>query len=93
MSIIRTKHVPATDYKGAGVRAKLGREGITLSYDYGLSGIENHKLAAEALARKLNLLGDWKRVWDGTQKEGWTFVCINITTDGFTVERQEECTQ
>jgi hypothetical protein len=88
MSIIRTKHVSATDHKGAGIRATLGKEGVRLSYDYALSGKENHRLAALALAQKLNLLGEWADIWDNTQKDGFTFVCLGDANPAFTLQAE-----
>jgi hypothetical protein len=90
MSIIRTRHISATDHKGAAIRATLGREGVRseavrLSYDYALTGKENHRLAALALARKLNLLGEWADIWDNTQKDGFTFVCLGDANPAFTL--------
>lgn len=85
MSIIRTKFVSATDTKGARVKATLHTASVTLSYDYALSGMDNHKRVAAALADKLNLRGDWNRVWDQSQKEGYTFVCLSDMSSGFTI--------
>lgn len=85
MSIIRTRHISATDNKGAGIRAALGKEGIRLPYDYALSGKENHRLAALSLARRLNLLGEWAEIWDNTQKDGFTFVCLGDANPAFTL--------
>ena len=85
MSVIRTKHIEATDHKGARIKASLHTASVTLSYDYALSGLENHKRVAAALADKLNLRGDWNRVWDQSQKEGFTFICLSDMSSGFTV--------
>lgn len=85
MSIIRTKFVEATNTKGARVKATLHTASVTLSYDYALSGMDNHKRVAAALADKLNLRGDWNRVWDQSQKEGYTFICLSDMSSGFTI--------
>ena len=85
MSIIRTKFIEATNTKGSRIKARLHTESITLSYDYALGGGDNHKRAALALAIKLNLKGDWNRIWDQSQSDGFTFVCLNDMHSGFTV--------
>lgn len=85
MSIIRTKYIEATGNKGSRIKASLHTASVTWGYDYALSILDNHKRVAAALADKLNLRGDWNRVWDQSQKSGYTFVCLNDMSSGFTV--------
>ena len=54
--VIITRFLPATTFKGARIKAKIIREEIIDSYNYGLSSGQNHIIMAYKLARKL----DWK---------------------------------
>ena len=75
MSIIRTRYRPATDRTGSRIRATHGRDSLTVPYDYAMSGPENHRDAAKALALKLGMRGhNWARAWDPHQSDGLTFV-------------------
>lgn len=85
MSIIRTKYVQATNTKGSCIRAKLHTASITVPYDHSTSGDMNHAIAAKRLADKLNLLGRWVKVWDQSQADGNTYVCVTDTRDAFVV--------
>lgn len=77
MSVIRTKYLGPTNTKGGRIKAMLASESITLPYDYDGSGMWNHEKTAYALARKLNLKGQWGRVWDQSQSDGFLFVCLD----------------
>jgi hypothetical protein len=77
MSIIRTRFRPATDHTGSRIRANIGVTAITLPYDHALSGSENHRRAAQALAEKRGLKGRWASVWDEGQETGNTFVNLD----------------
>ena len=85
MSIIRTKYLPATTTKGARIKASLGGDSYTQAYDYELSGGENHDCAANVLACQLKLKGKWARIWDMTQSDGNTYVCLTDAHSEFTV--------
>ena len=77
MSIIRTRFRRATDHTGERIRASIGPDAITLSYDYALSGSGNHKAAAHALATKLGLEGRWARYSDHATGDGYVFVNLD----------------
>ena len=85
MSLIRTKYLPATSTRSARIKATLANASHTQSYDWELSGAENHDCAANVLACKLNLKGKWGRIWDQSQKDGNTYVCLTDAHSQFTV--------
>ena len=69
---IETKYLPATNTKGARIKAIAeGNNSITISYDYGLNPATNHHLAANALCEKLNWVGHYIQ---GETKNGYVFV-------------------
>lgn len=76
MSVIRTKYLGPTNTKSARIKATLATASVTLPYDWELSGNGNHDRVARELAIKLNLLGQWARVWDQSQSDGNTYVCL-----------------
>ena len=82
MSIIRTRYRPATDRTGPRIRANIGITAIVVPYDHELSGSENHRRAAMALASQNGLKGNWARVWDAGQDTGFTFVNLSETHAG-----------
>lgn len=54
MHAIQTKYLSATNTRGARIKATLSEEGsITISYDYAISDVSNHRAAALALLEKL----------------------------------------
>jgi hypothetical protein len=77
MSIIRTRFRPATDHTGSHIRANIGVTAINVPYDHAMSGSENHRRAAQALAAKRGLTGRWASVWDEGQETGSTFVHLD----------------
>ena len=52
MQAILTKYLPATNYKGARIKASCDRGSLTVSYPYELSGADCHIFAAEKLVEK-----------------------------------------
>ena len=85
MSIIRTKYLPATNTKGARIKASMADASHTQAYDYELSGAENHDSAANVLACLLGFKGKWGRIWDQSQSGGNTYVCLTDAHSEFTV--------
>lgn len=61
MQSIITKYLPATNYRGARIKARQsgGPNHITLSYDHRLDADSNHMAAAKALTVKLSWPGVW----------------------------------
>ena len=63
MYAIQTKKLSATNTRGARIKATLASEGsITVSYNYAISDVSNHREAANALLAKLH-------VWDKAPNE------------------------
>jgi len=61
MQYIETKFLPATNHKGARVKAwsSYGKDSLVLSYDYSLNTEEAHAKVAMALAEELGWFGDY----------------------------------
>ena len=77
MSIIRTKYLGPTAHKGGRIKATLGPDTVTLPYKHALSGSDNHREAAQALATKLGLEGRWARYWSHMDTCGYVFVNLD----------------
>ena len=73
MQAIITKFVPATNTRGARIKASAWAGSITISYDY--SGDACHKAAAMALAAKFGW-SDWDNAISGAMPDnsGFAFV-------------------
>jgi hypothetical protein len=57
MDAIQTKKLAATNTLGTRIKATLASEGsITVSYNYAISEVSNHRAAALALLEKLHAL-------------------------------------
>ena len=56
---IETKYLPATNTKGARIKATSWAGSITLPYDYSLNNDQMHAKAAMALVKKLEWGGTW----------------------------------
>lgn len=69
---ITTKYVAPTNHRGTRVIATSGSgHRLVWSWKYELGSYENHRAAAEALARKL----DWRgTLHGGSTKTGYSFV-------------------
>jgi hypothetical protein len=81
---IHTRFFPATETRGARIRATLGKHHATIPYPYELTGGTCHRAAAEALQAKLRTThntGGWYP-WDrpfvsGELLDGsWTHVFL-----------------
>ena len=62
MYAIQTKKLSATNTRGVRIKATLGKTSITVSYNYAISEVSNHREAANALLAKLH-------VWDKAPNE------------------------
>lgn len=89
MQTITTKYLPATNSRGARVKAghTAGAHTVTLSYDYTLNSEANHRMAAAALAVKLDWHGEW--IGGCLNASGNVYVLVSgATIDGFRVDEQ-----
>lgn len=57
---IVTKYLGPTDHRGSRVKAIADAGSITLSWDHALNPEDNHRAAAEELARSKGWLWEWK---------------------------------
>ena len=84
---IQTKFIGPTNTKGSRVKAWADAGALTLSWNHRHNPEQNHKLAAETLARKLG----WSGVWNGGSapgdSSGYVFVLADETA--FTVYASE----
>ena len=77
MQAITTRYLGPTNHRGSRVRAECKAGSVTLQWDDALDSDGNHRMAAEALLRKLG----WKepcyvRWFQGTLSDGRdVFVC------------------
>lgn len=72
---IVTQYLGPTNNRGSRVKASAEVGSVTLSWDYGLSPSENHKLAALALANKYEWSTfDWH---GGGTKTGYVWVQVS----------------
>lgn len=85
MQSIFTKYLPATNTKGARIKAQASGSKLSLTrpYDYEADAHGNHLLAAQALAKRLNWSGTWV---EGSDRGGRGNVYVNVAGDTFTVE-------
>jgi len=76
MQTITTKYLGPTNHKGSRFKATHtgGFTSVTLPYDYELEAEENHRIAARALAAKLNWEGEYT---GGHTKNGMVWVNSN----------------
>ena len=76
MQTIITKQLSPTNYNGSRIKAKASyaKTYVTVGYNYALSNEQNHRAAAEALARKL----DWVGYYGGGYIGADSYVFINI---------------
>ena len=86
MQTITTKYLPATNYRGARIKAAhtAGTVTVTKTYDYELNADANHREAARELATKLNWGGEW--VGGCLSDRGNVYVLVTGVIDGFRVE-------
>jgi hypothetical protein len=71
---IATKYHGPTDTKGSRISASCEARRIYVPWDYEHEPAENHRRAAEALARKLDWGGEWRG--GGDPRGGYVFVCV-----------------
>jgi hypothetical protein len=81
---ISTKYLGATNHRGSRVKARSSSGlSLSMSWNDALGTDDNHRAAAEALARKLNWSGRWIAggaadgrgnvyVWDDGEDDGFT---------------------
>lgn len=85
MKTISTKFLPATDTKGARIKAvAAGTEGkisLTVSYSYGLGEVQEHAAAAVALAVRMGWSGF--SLVAGATDSGYVFIPSN--SDRFSI--------
>ena len=76
--VIITRSFPATNHKGARIKAKIVGKEITRSYDYGLTWQQNHIKVAYELAKTL----EWKvELISGSIEQ--TGDCVHILSRDF----------
>ena len=91
MQTITTKWLAPTNYRVSRIKARAsgGKEALILSWDYALGSEENHRLAAMALATKL----EWDGEWIGGESPdecGHTYVRALSFSPRFTVEATDQ---
>jgi hypothetical protein len=87
MQAILTKYIGPTNTRGARVKASTeGGATLTVGWNHEVNHDENHRLAAFALAKKLNWVGKWA---GGGTKTGAVYVCETHNTDTFTIAKGE----
>lgn len=80
MQYIQTKYLSPTNTKGSRVKAwtSYGKQSLTISWDYSLSGDENHAKAAMKLAEELGWFGTYVC---GGSNDGCVFVKKGMFTE------------
>ena len=79
---ITTKFLGPTNHRGSRVKARAQVGSITIPWDYALSVDDNHKAAAQALARKWGWSGHW--IGGATYtNDGHTFVKVDSYGEAF----------
>jgi hypothetical protein len=74
MQAIQTKFLPATNTRGARIKATCWRGSITIDYPHHLSGDEVHREAARALLAKFRAEDKEKYGSEDSGAWGWEFV-------------------
>lgn len=73
--VIETKYLPATNNRGARVKATAWAGSVTVGYDWELDAADNHRDAADALIAKL----DWEGTYvQGCNAKGNGYIFINM---------------
>jgi hypothetical protein len=74
---ITTKYFSPGNVRGSRVKATAAAGSVTLPWDHAVGYTENHRRAAEALAKKY----DWKGTYFGgaLHDDGYVFVCAGET--------------
>lgn len=88
MQVIVTKYLPATNFKGARIKASCERGSITISCPDELSGDAVHIAAADALVAKFvkedaKRYGSERNPWSKPRTCGWieTGLCAHVYLD------------
>lgn len=79
MQAIITKYLGPTNHRGSRIKATAWAGSVTVSYDYSLDTVGNHKAAAQAICDKLNAdngFGAWViETWAATpDTRGYAFI-------------------
>lgn len=84
MSIIETKFLPPTMTLGARIAAKTYNHRIVMNCDDADDIVVSHNKAAQFLANRYMLAGEWRRIpaIDG----GYIFIRVFCTTECFTIQ-------
>jgi hypothetical protein len=78
---IVTKYIGPTNSKGARVKATAEAGSITLSWDHALNAGDNHRTAAEALAKKFHW--PYERLIGGGMPNNSGYCFVMFDRDGF----------
>lgn len=72
---IATKYLGPTNCRGSRIKAtSSGGNSRTVPYDHSANNSDNHKIAAMALAAKM----EWTGEWVGAESaKGYVFVCVD----------------
>ena len=62
---IQTRYISPTDYRGSRVKATAEAGSVTLSWDHALNATDNHRIAAETLAKKYGWISNGARLVGG----------------------------
>jgi hypothetical protein len=73
MKAIETKYLPATNTRGARIKATAGNMSATVPYDYSLGDVELHFEAVKGLVSKHSLEWDISTMVYGGTDKGYTF--------------------
>ena len=79
MQAIITKYLGPTNTRGSRIKATAWAGSVTVSYDYSLDTVGNHKAAAQALCDKLNAdngFGAWMIESGGEMPDGRGYAFI-----------------
>jgi len=85
MQAITTKYFGPSDVLGTRIKATCRGKSRTFSWNHAVSYDQNHRAAAQALAKDLGWKGQW--VLGVTHKQDCVWVCIDKPHDDtFTIE-------
>lgn len=73
MSEIETTFLGPTEHRGDRIKAAMGNAYVLTSYDYKLTVLENHRLAAEQAAKAFGFDPSTVKVIDGERERGFRF--------------------
>jgi hypothetical protein len=88
MQAIKTKYLPATDYRGSRVKATCERGSITISFSQDAKDAqEAHARAAAALVDKF-IREDEKKYGKGTNAWSGRYICGSFDDSGYVFVRE-----